>query len=34
MTYEATKVFAIRRRFTNKNTHILRTDVLQKHAVP
>ena len=37
MTYEVTKVFAIRRmktQFTNKNTHILRTDVLQKHAVP
>jgi hypothetical protein len=37
MTYEATKVFAIRKmktQFTNKNTHILRTDVLQKHAVP
>ena len=37
MTYEATKVFAIwkmKTQFTNKNTHILRTDVLQKHAVP
>jgi hypothetical protein len=37
MTYEAMKVFAIRKmktQFTNKNTHILRTDVLQKHAVP
>ena len=36
MTYEATKVFAIRKmktQFTNKNTHILRTDVLQKHAL-
>jgi hypothetical protein len=33
---EATKVFAIRKmkkQFTNKNTHILRIDVLQKHAV-
>jgi hypothetical protein len=37
MTYEATKMFAIRKmktQFTNKNTDILRTDVLQKHAVP
>jgi hypothetical protein len=35
--YEATKVFAIRKmmtQFTNKNTHILRTAILQKHAVP
>ena len=33
MAYSATKVFAIRRmktQFTNKNTHILRTDILQK----
>jgi hypothetical protein len=33
---EATKVFAIRKmkkQFINKNTHILRTDVFQKHAV-
>jgi hypothetical protein len=32
--YEAMKVFAIRKmktQFTNKNTHILRTDILQKH---
>jgi hypothetical protein len=37
MAYEATKVFAIRKmkmQFTYKNTHSLRTDVLQKHAVP
>ena len=35
--YEATKVFAIRKmmtQFTNKNTHILRTAILQKHAHP
>jgi hypothetical protein len=35
MAYEATKVFAIRKmktQFTNKNTHILRKDILQKHA--
>ena len=35
--YEATKVFAIwkmKTQFTNKNTHILRKDMLQKHAVP
>ena len=35
MAYEATKVFAIRKmktRFTNKNTHILRTDILLKVA--
>ena len=33
MAYEATKVFAIRKmkmQFTNKNTHILPTDILQK----
>jgi hypothetical protein len=32
-----TKVFAIwkmKTQFTNKNTNILRTDILQKHAVP
>jgi hypothetical protein len=37
MAYEATKVFAIRKmkmQFTNKNTHSLRIDILQKHAVP
>ena len=37
MEYEATKVFAIRKmktQFTNKNTHILRTGTLQKHAMP
>ena len=37
MAYEATKVFAIRKtkmQFTNKNTHSLRKDILQKHAVP
>jgi hypothetical protein len=37
MAYEPTKVFAIRKmktQFTNKNTHILRTDILQKYAVP
>jgi hypothetical protein len=36
MAYEATKVFAIRKmktQFTNKNTHILRIDILHKHAV-
>ena len=36
MAYEATKMFAIRKmktQFTNKNTHVLRIDVLQKHAV-
>ena len=36
MAYEATKVFAIGKmmtQFTNKNTHILRTDILQKRAV-
>ena len=35
MAYEATKVFAIRKmkiQFTNKNTHILRTDILQKQC--
>jgi hypothetical protein len=35
MAYEATKVFAIRKmktQFTNKNTHILRTDILQKQS--
>jgi hypothetical protein len=35
--YEAAKVFAIwkmKTQFTNKNTHILRTDMLQKHTVP
>ena len=33
----ATKAFAIRKmktQFTNKNTHILCTDILQKHTVP
>ena len=37
MAYETTKVFAIRKmktQFTNKITHTLRTDILQKHAVP
>jgi hypothetical protein len=37
MVYEATKVFAIRKmktQFTNKITHILRTDILHKHAMP
>jgi hypothetical protein len=37
MAYEATNVFAIRKmnmQFTNKNTHIFRTDILQKDAVP
>ena len=37
MAYEATKMFAIRKmkmQFTNKNTHSLRKDILQKHAVP
>jgi hypothetical protein len=37
MAYEATKAFAIRKmktQFTNKNTHILCTDILQKHTVP
>jgi hypothetical protein len=37
MTYEATKMFDIRKmkmQFTNKNTHSLREDILQKHAVP
>jgi hypothetical protein len=37
MTYEATKVFAIRTMKTQlkkKNTHIWRTNVLQKLAVP
>ena len=37
VAYEATKVFAIRKmkmQFTNKNTHSLRKDILQKHAVP
>ena len=37
MAYEVTKVFAIRKmkmQFTNKNTHSLRKDILQKHAVP
>ena len=36
MAYEVTKVFAIRKmkmQFTNKNTHSLRKDILQKHAV-
>ena len=36
MACEATKVFAIRKMkmlFKNKNTHSLRTDILQKHAV-
>jgi hypothetical protein len=36
MAYEAMKVFAIGKimtQFTNKNTHILRADILQKHAV-
>jgi hypothetical protein len=35
MAYEETKVFAIRKmktQFTNKNTHILRTDILQKQC--
>ena len=35
MAYQATKVFAIRKmktQFTNKNTHILRTDILQKQC--
>jgi hypothetical protein len=35
--YEATNVFSIwkmKTQFTNKNTHILRTDMLLKHAVP
>jgi hypothetical protein len=35
MAYEATKVFAIQRmktQFTNKNTHILSTDILQKQC--
>jgi hypothetical protein len=37
MAYEVTKVLAIRKmkmQFTNKNTHSLRKDILQKHAVP
>jgi hypothetical protein len=37
IAYEATKVFSIRKmktQLTNKNTHILRTHVLKKHAVP
>jgi hypothetical protein len=36
MAYEATKVFAIRKmkmQFTNKNTHSLHKDILQKQAV-
>jgi hypothetical protein len=35
MAYEARKVFAIRKmktQFTNKNRHILRTDILQKQT--
>ena len=35
MAYEARKVFAIRKmktQFTNKNTHILRTNILQKQC--
>jgi hypothetical protein len=37
MAYKTTKVFAIRKmktQFTNKNTHILLNDVLQKYAAP
>ena len=37
MAYEAMKMFAIRKmkmQFINKNTHSLRKDILQKHAVP
>ena len=37
MAYKATKMFAVRKmktQFTNKNTHILLNDVLQKHAAP
>jgi hypothetical protein len=37
MAYEVMKVLAIRKmkmQFTNKNTHSLRKDILQKHAVP